>query len=136
VKRQYLGVPRQNISLRSTLTRIAALTRRLSGDIYYASDPATQRYWNDYHKRQSRLSIARLQAETLSLLATVPEPYAEQLVEVTKAVWRAAYVVEDFYDRGNPAAPLLKRQAELIAQARAALLPARRSAPAARRLAA
>jgi hypothetical protein len=116
-KKNIKGACREKARLRSALTRIATLTRELSNDLNYASDPATQRYWNESQKRRSQWSIKRKQTESLELIASLPPPYDEQLLNVTKAIWRAA-VIDDPLDLGNPAAPLIKRQAELIAQAR------------------
>jgi hypothetical protein len=117
------------LSLRSTLTRISALTRELSVDLDYASAPSTQRYWNVYQKRRSRQSIARKQAESLQLIASLPPPFDKQLLDVTKAIWRAEVV--EHRNGPDPAVPLIERQAELIAEARR-----EHSAPAARRIAA
>jgi hypothetical protein len=106
---------------RSALTRSATLTRQLSEDLYYASAPSTQRAWDASQCRRSDWSILKKKRETLQLIRSLPEPYDEELLDLTKAIWRAAYVPEP--GRGNPATPLIRQQAQLLAEARAELAP-------------
>jgi hypothetical protein len=122
---------RERRRTRSTLTLIATLSRELAIDLYYASDPATQRCWDESQRRRSDWSIARKQRECLIEIRSLPSPYAEQLLAITKAIWRAANT--PIGDEGNPATPLLHRQAELLAEARAELAPTLRATAAAQR---
>jgi hypothetical protein len=135
--RLYTGnarLARERARTRSTLTRIATLTKQLAGDLNYASDPATQRYWNESQQRRSAWSIKRKKAESLQQIASLPSPYKEELLDLTKAIWRAA-VTETPLDWGLPHTPLHRRQAELLAEARAELAPTQRALAEARRLA-
>jgi hypothetical protein len=75
----------------------------LSEDLYYASAPSTQRAWDESQCRRSDWSILKKKRETLQPIRLLPEPYNEELLDLTKAIWRAAYVPEP--GRGNPATP-------------------------------
>jgi hypothetical protein len=95
---------RERARTRSTLTRIATLTKQLAGDLNYASDPATQRCWNESQRGRSNWSIKRKKAESLQQIASLPSPYKEELLNLTKAIWRAA-ITETPLDWGFPHTP-------------------------------
>jgi hypothetical protein len=120
---------RERRRTRSELNRIATLSRQLAGDLNYAFDPTTQLFWGSSQRRRLEWSIARKKRETLSLIRSLPEPFKEELLDLTEEIWAAA-IADD------PAAPLLRQQAELLAEARAELAPTQRALAAAQRMAA
>jgi hypothetical protein len=121
---------RRKARLRSTLTRIARLTHQLANDIDYATAPSSQRLTQ---LGQIEYAIRRKQAESRKLLASLPEPYAEELLTLTHAIWRAA--ATEHRNTPDPTIPLLSHQADLLAKARAELAPTQRQAAALRRAA-
>jgi hypothetical protein len=108
---------------RRGLTLLHTLTKQLANDLYYASDPATRRYWSGYQQACSARSIKRKKAESLELIAALPAGFDKQLLKATLDIWRAFWTFEPDDPGKIPSWGLVRRQAKLIAEIRSALAP-------------
>jgi hypothetical protein len=103
------------VAQRGALTRINTLTRQLVERLNYQNDPATQRFWRGLSwptGRQFEGCTRRRQRECFDLIASLPEPFDQQLQTITKAILKAADC--DSFS-------LLEQQAEVIIECRASL---------------
>lgn len=102
---------------RGALTRIGTLTRDLIGRLEYQNDPSIQSAWRRerYHPA-SRFEACtrRRQRDCFQKIASLPEPFCQQLQTVTQVILADAKA--DYPDH-----ELLNRQAEVIKECRAHL---------------
>ena len=122
---------RERARTRSTLTRIDRLTNEVAEAIAHATAPSSQR---SAGLGQIWWSIRRKQRESLKLIASLPDPYDEELHAVTWEIWDAKTL--DYHNSPDPSWELFEKQAELLAEARAELAPTKRAVAEARRIAA